>query len=214
MRTFYSCLVLLFCSTGIQAQEMTIGKLELKKNQVYMIRQGDSAFHLSIDTLIMHRGSRIIAAGKKDLVLTVAFASIDSRCSIAGDDGHNNGTNIDLRINFQDLGNLVINTQGKNFRQGNRNQAIGRGGNVTVHYLHAGLTPQTTSPGHDRYLKVMAEGGKGSADPNSDLYVINSAIRSGSGIAGRPLSNLPQGTVFQGSDGTDGKVHLESVDHL
>ncbi len=214
MRTYYSCLLLLICSLGAQGQETRLGKLELKKNEVYTIRQRDSDIHLRIDTLIMHRGSKIIAAGKKNMVLTAGFASIDTRCSIAGDDGHNNGTNIDLRINFQDLGNLTINTQGKNFRQGNRSHAIGSGGNVTVHYLNAGLAPQTTSAGHDRYLKVMAEGGKGSVDPNSDMYVITSAIRSGSGIAGRPLSNLPQGTVFQGSDGPDGKVHLEGVDHL
>lgn len=203
----------MLASSECRAQDLHLSNLELGKRETYYIRKGDSSMKLTIDTLIMHKGAKIIAAGKKEVVLTVGAAYIDSRSTLSGDDGRGNGTNFDLRINFKQLKSLYINTQGKNFREGNRSNIIGHGGNVTIHYLNTGIKPQTGTSSAPAYIAVSAEGGKGSVSPYTDMEIIRSQIRSGS-APGRPLGSLPNGTVYQGSDGNSGKVSLQGVEHL
>lgn len=210
---FISLAFLILMGTVAQAQKIEIHRLELAKKQVYNLRKGDSSASLIIDTLIMHSGSKIKAFGKKTVIIKAAWASVDSKCSISGDDGRNNGTNFDLRMNFSKLNGLIINSQGKNFTSGNRNYPMGHGGNVSIHYLNSGIKPQTMDKSLPGYLMIFTGGGTGSVNPNVDLEIIRSQIRSGS-VPGRPLSGLTNGVVFQGSDGNAGKVSMQSVETL
>lgn len=212
----YLLLSLTLLISGVRtgfAQKTEMNRLELTKKRVFYIRGGDSSVTLKIDTLIMHTGARIVAMGKKNVIIIARYVETDKKCAVSGDDGRNNGTNFDLRMNFIRLNGLTINASGKNTTGGNRNYPMGHGGNVTIHYLASGLKPQINQRTAENYILVNTEGGKGSISPNTDLAVIQSQIRSGS-TPGRPLSGLRNGTVFQGSDGNNGKVKLESVEHL
>ncbi len=195
------------------AQKMEMSRLELTKKHVFYIRGGDSSVTLKIDTLIMHAGARIVAMGKKNVIIISGYVETDKKCSISGDDGRNNGTNFDLRMNFVSLNMLIINAVGKNTVGGNRSYPMGHGGNVTIHYLATGLKPQISQRTAENYVIVNTDGGKGSISPNTDLAIIQSQINSGS-TPGRPLSGLRNGTIFQGSDGNNGKIKLQSVEHL
>ncbi len=212
----YLLLVLTFLLSGIDrgfAQNLNMSRLELIKKNVFYIRGGDSSITLKIDTLIMNTGSRIVAMGKKSVIIQAGYVEIEKKCSISGDDGRNNGTNFDLRMNFVRLNGLTINAVGKSNVNGNRSYQMGNGGNVTIHYLETGIMPQNKQKSAENYVLINTEGGKGSISPNTDLAIIQSQIRSGS-APGRPLSGLRSGTVFQGSDGNTGKINLQSVEHL
>ena len=211
---FASLAIHLIGNGATYSQEIYLSRLVLTAGQKYTIKNVDSNVHLRIDTLIMKNRSKLIAFGKKNLVLTIKHAIIEDKCVISGSDGHNNGTNIDLRINIIALGSLYINARGLNFREGNPNYIIGKGGNISIHYLGTGLTPQLNRPHQNRYIGINNKGGQGSINPVSDMYVIKSQIADGNLIQGRPLSMLPNGTIFQGSDGLAGKSSVIEVKNL
>ncbi|MBE7179279.1 MAG: hypothetical protein INR69_22950 [Mucilaginibacter polytrichastri] len=214
MRTFaakYALLLLLmFFCIDASAQETPvkkIGKISIGKRKTYTFNR-DSVVNLSIDTLIMEDKSTLEFLSAKTASITIGHAIIGKQCIITGTDGKNNGTRFNIKADFDKLESLFIVSRGQDYYSrpafGN-----GNGGDVKLKYASGGAKVQTTDKKSPGYLSIVNTGGGKAVTPQSDLYVIRSRIAMGSGNIGRPLTNLPQGRVYDGSMGTDGKTSIE-----
>ena len=187
-----------------------ISKLEIgrKKSKVFSSR--DSSLTLIIDTLIMKDKSKLAFYGKKDVTLTVKHAVIGKRAFIFGTDGKNNGSELSITIGFDQLGTLLISTAGLNASNGFRTFPNGNGGNVTLHYLSTAVIPQFDNKKQKAYINIETKAGGYNVNPQSEIGNILSQIGTGS----RPLGRLPQGQIYSGSSGVDGKVEIKAIDEL
>ncbi len=207
MKTLIASLIMLIMATAFgQAQERTtvhLATLEIGKRDSEIFSRGDSSMTLYIDTLIMADRSSIRFVGKKDVELVVKHAIIGNRASIFGNDGKNNGTDFDIDIRFDELGSLFVLAGGMDANNGFRTHPNGNGGDVTLHYDEAGIVPQTENRRGKNYLTVDTRAGGYRNNPQSEIRHIYGRINPS--IIGRPLAALPQGTIYSGSPGRDGK---------
>jgi len=200
--------------TGVYAQQPTsdsgiqhISKLEIKKKKRHHIPGRDSSITLHIDTLIMHDQAHLEFYGRKDVTLQVKHAVIPKRAYISGTDGKNNASDMDITIRFDELGSLFVLAGGRDANNGSRTFPNGDGGKVELKYLADGVHPQTEDKKADHYLRIDTAAGGKSVNARSDLYNIYSRIGGG----GRPLGQLPQGQVYSGVAGIDGKSEIKEV---
>ncbi|MBE7175342.1 MAG: hypothetical protein INR69_03015 [Mucilaginibacter polytrichastri] len=206
--------LILFCgallmSGAVFAQEnvMHIAKLEVPKRKKHMLRANnpkDSTLNVMIDTLIINDKADLQFFEVKKALVTVKHAVIGKQGIISGMDAHNNGTNMELKMRFDAIGSLFIISRGADY-QTRPKFGNGDGGNVKLEYDSSGATPQFDDHRTERYVGVLNPGGGKAVNPWTDMYVIRSRIAMGSGVIGRPLTNLPQGRVYDGTPGTDGK---------
>lgn len=188
-----------------------IAKLVIDAKDTHTFRGDDSTGNIIIDTLIMKDRSTLELYKKKNFDLTVLNAFIGKRSRITGTDGRNNGTNLNLAINFKELGNLSIDVNGRDANNGSRTFPNGNGGKLNLEYLDSGIKPQFENKKKDNYVELNTRAGGYRVTPQSDLYVIFSRI---GGSRGRPLGQLPQGQVYSGSIGRDGKADIKKVSEL
>jgi len=210
MKNIIVCLVMLFSATVVFAQEsgvQHISRLEIGKKDRENIRSSDSTVTLIIDTLIMHDRAHLEFFGKKKVNLTVKHAFLPKRAYISGTDGKNNAADMDITMRFEELGSVYVLAGGRDANNGSRTFPNGNGGDVEFKYLADGITPQQEDKKADNYLEIDTKAGGYSVNARSDLYNIYSRIGSGA----RPLGQLPQGQVYSGSPGVDGKATVEAV---
>src|SRR5690606_40460806 len=70
-----------------------------------------------------------------------------------------------------------------------------------------GIAPQQESSKEDHYLEIATKGGGLVGNAKADIDNIFSRIGSG----GRPLGQLPQGQIYSGSPGKDGRSEERRV---
>ncbi len=215
MKKVIACFIILASVIAIgkaQGQETVhLPKLEVKNRDNEVFSKGDSALVVHIDTLVMGNRSSIRFVGKKDVKLMVKHAFIGSRASIFGNDGKNNGTNFDIDIRLEELGSLFVLAGGMDANNGFRTHPNGNGGNVTFHYAQDGIVPQTENRRKEHYLAIDTRAGGYRNNPQSEIRSIYGRINPS--IVGRPLSGLPQGTIYSGSPGKDGKTVIAAQEN-
>lgn len=188
-----------------------ITKLVIDARDSHSFAGNDSSGNVIIDTLIMKDRSRLLLYNKKKFSLTIMNAFIGKRCVIAGTDGKNNGTNLNLAVNFEELETLTINVSGLDANNGTRTFPNGNGGKLNFEYLDSGIKPQFKDRKKNNYVALNTRAGGYRVTPQSDLYGIFSRIGGG---RGRPLGQLPQGQIYSGSIGRDGKTDIKEVTDL
>lgn len=199
----------LLASAAIQAQTNTqhISKLELGKKKKQYFNDRDSSSVIYIDTLIMKDRSSLIFMGKKDVKLVVKHAEIGDRASISGIAARNNASNFDIEINFKKLGSLYVIARGEDAMNGTRTDPNGDGGIVKFKYDGNGIAPQTTDRKKKNYLFVDVSAGGRAINPTSDLNQIYARIA----MSAPGLRGVPQGQIYSGSPGKEGKVEIEKL---
>lgn len=189
-----------------QTADIHIGKLELNKKEKKVFNDRDSSAVVYIDTLIMKDRSSLQFYGKKDVKLVVKHAEIGDRVFISGQAGKNNASNFDIDINLKKLGSLYVIARGQDANNGMRTDPNGDAGIVNFVYDPAGITPQTVNKKQKNYLYVDVTPGGRHVTPSAEITNIYSRIAtSGPGLIG-----LPQGQIYSGSPGKDGKVTIQS----
>jgi len=184
-----------------------ISRLEIKKKKRTNITSADSSVTLIIDTLIMNDRAHLEFYGKKKVNLKVKHAIIPKRAYISGSDGKNNAADFDITIRFEELGNLYVLAGGRDANNGSKTFPNGNGGKVSFNYIADGIKPQQEDKKQNHYLEIDTRAGGYSVNAHSELYTIYSQIGRGS----RPLGQLPQGQVYSGSPGIDGKSEIKEV---
>ncbi len=210
MKTIFLFLLSSIFLLGAQAQTDSIqhvSKLEInrKKNKTFSSR--DSTLILSIDTLVMKDRSKLLFYGKKKVELKVKHAIIGKDALIYGTDGKNNGSDMDITIRFDDLGSLVVSSAGLDAQNGTKTFPNGNGGKISLKYLSNGMTPQQVNKKESAYLSIDTKAGGYSVNAQSEIRNILSRIGRGT----RPLGQLPQGQVYSGSPGIDGKSEVKAI---
>lgn len=190
-----------------QSNEQHIPKLELKKKQkkVFHEKDRDSTTLLYIDTLIMKDRSSLQFFGKKSVKLVVKYAEIGDRAFISGMAGKNNASDFDIEMNIQKLGSLYIIARGQDAMNGTRTHPNGDGGQVNFLYSAEGVNPQMTNKKEKNYLFADVSAGGRAINPNSDLTQIYSRIAT----SAPGLRGIPQGQIYSGSPGNEGKFTLK-----
>lgn len=188
--------------------ELHFSRIELKrkKKQVFDAVSRDSTLVVYVDTLIMKDRSSLQFYGLKNVKLVVKHAEIDDRAFFSGISGENNASSFDIDIHLAKLGSLYVIARGEDAMNGTKTFPNGDGGDVQFVYSTAGIQPQTTNRKDDRYLHVDAAGGGRATNAYADLNRIYTQIRtSGGGLRG-----VPQGQIYSGSPGRDGKVTIRA----
>lgn len=201
---FFLCLGHVFAQSADQHFSKLV--LNKKEKKVFHSKDKDSTITLRIDTLIMKDKSSLQFYGEKDVKLVIGYAEIGNNAFISGNAGKNNASNFDIDIYFQRLGSLYIIAKGRDANNGTRTDPNGDGGNITLTYAKEGITPQTESKKEKHYLHMDASPGGLHVVPASDLRVIYDQIKHSP--PGR--ISLPQGQVYSGSPGKEGKIILQS----
>ncbi len=208
MKTWIStlcfCLVTLLTVSG-QTNTQHFDKLVLKKKEKKMFSDRDSSSVVYIDTLIMKDKSSLQFFGKKDVKLVVKHAEIDNQTMIMGQGGQNNGSNFDIAVNFQKLGSLYIIARGQDAMNGTKTFPNGDAGNVTLTYDSAGIVPQSTDRKAKNYVLTDVTPGGLHVTPSAELNNIYGMIAR----APQGLRGLPQGQIYSGSPGKEGKVVIK-----
>lgn len=184
------------------AQEEHISRLELDRRQNKNFSSRDSSAVIHIDTLIMQDRSSLQFYGKKDVKLVIKHAEIGENAFISGIRSQNNASDIDIDINLQELGSLYVIARGQDAMNGTRTAPNGDGGKVNFKYDSAGITPQTDNKREKNYLYVDISAGGRAINPVTDLNNIYSRIA----ISAPGLWGMPQGQVYSGSPGREGKA--------
>jgi hypothetical protein len=201
-----------FLSVGqTQSATIRVSKIEIDSKKSFYFKKGDSSATIVIDSLIMKDKSQLLFFGKKKVNIIINHAEIGKLCVISGNDNKNNGTNLNLSVNFKKLISLYIDVSGKDARSANRRFDNGNGGIVAINYLTTGIKPQTTDKKRTAYLAINNRGGGASVNPQNDVSVLIEQVRTSSG---RPLGQLPNGRVYSGNVGYDGKTTIKEVDKL
>jgi hypothetical protein len=203
-------ILLVFFAANVKAQtnEIRISKLVLDKKdkKIFSDRDRDSSSVLYIDTLIMKDRSSLQFYGKKNVKINVGYAEIGDRVFISGRAGKNNASNFDIDINFQKLGSLYLIARGEDANNGTRTDPNGDAGNINLTYSSNGITPQSTDKKGKHYLHTDVNPGGLRVTPTTDLRNIYDQIkRSAPGLRG-----VPQGQIYSGSSGKEGKVTITS----
>lgn len=193
-----------------EGREKHISKLVLdkKKRESFYNDRKDSTLILRIDTLILNDNASLQFYGLKDVKLVVNHAEIGKKAFISGIGSKNNASNFDIEMNVQKLGSLFVVARGHDAISGMRTDPNGDGGNVRFAYSPAGITPQTDNRRGKNHLHIDASGGGRAINPQTDVRMIMERV--GSGIP--RVGGLPQGQVYSGSAGRDGKVSVEVLE--
>ena len=210
MKTLFLFLFSTFFLLSAQAQTdsiQNISKLEINKKKSKTFTSRDSALILNIDTLIMKDRSKMIFYGKKKVKVYVKHAIIGNDVFIYGTDGKNNGSDMDFSIGFDQLGSLTVSAAGLDAHNGTKTYPNGNGGKVNLNYLSSGVIPQQVNKKENAYLSIDIKAGGNSVNAQNDIRNILSRIGSGT----RPLGQLPQGQVYSGSPGIDGKSEVKAI---
>lgn len=210
MKTTFLMFLCCFFLLQVQAQTETIehlSKLEINKKKSKAFSSRDSILILNIDTLIMKDRSKLIFYGKKSVKLQVKHAIIGKDALIYGTDGKNNGSDMDISLRFDNLGSLIISAAGLDAQNGTKTYPNGNGGKVNLSYLNSGIAPQQINKKGNAYLSIDTKAGGYSVNAQSDIRNILSRIGRGT----RPLGQLPQGQVYSGSPGIDGKSEVKAI---
>ncbi|WP_294347015.1 MULTISPECIES: hypothetical protein [unclassified Sphingobacterium] len=202
---FFLCFAMIL--TGKAQEVQHISKLEIGKKSKKNIDNRDSTVAIHIDTLIMKDNSTFSFYGKKNVKLSIGYAEIGNKATIHGTDGKNNGTNFDIKANFQKLGSLYIIAKGDDAFNGTKTFPNGNGGKVKVTLTNGSLKPQTTDKKATNYIYADVVAGGRAVNANSDLRNIYDRIKT----APTGLRGLPQGQIFSGSPGTEGTFELIST---
>lgn len=203
------CSLLSFSLAKAQSESPSyIQKLEIKKKKNKVFSNRDSIVDLTIDTLIMGDRAQLVFYGKKKVNLVVKHAVIGKRAFLMGTDGKNNGSDLNLIIRFEELGQLTVSAAGLDAFNGTKTFPNGNGGTVHIQYLEDGIPPQSENKEKPHYLSVLVHPGGERVDARREIGNILSRINTSSG---RPLGNLPQGQVYSGSPGTAGKFTIEAI---
>ncbi len=189
-----------------KADTVRIGKLELKRNKKKIFDSRDSVLVLQIDTLIMKDRSSLQFFGKKKVILQINQAEIGKRVYFSGRSEQNNASDMDIAVRFEKLGSLYIMTEGYDANNGYRTDPNGNGGNVTLVYSSDGIQPQQQQSKQDNYLHINVAGGGKHLNATNDVQRILDQIRG----ASRGLRGLPQGQIYSGSPGNDGKSEVSA----
>jgi len=189
-----------------QPAEQRIAKLELRKKEkkTFQGRHGDSTSVLYIDTLIMGDRSSLRFFGKKEVKIVVKHAEIGEKAVISGLAGANNASDFDIAMNLQKLGSLYVIARGLDATNGTKTHPNGDAGTVRFAYDGSGITPQSADKKAKNYLFVDVSPGGRTTNPTSDLRQIYSRIAT----APAGLRGMPQGQIYSGSPGREGRVFL------
>lgn len=195
-------------NVNAQTNEIRISKLVLdkKEKKVFADRNRDSSTTLHIDTLIMKDRSSLQFYGKKEVKITVGYAEIGNRAFISGLAGKNNASNFDLDFNFQKLGSLYIVARGQDAMNGTKTDPNGDAGNINLIYSKDGISPQTEDKKAKNFIHTDVTPGGLRVTPSSDLRNIYDQIRN----SAPGLRGIPQGQIYSGSPGIEGKVTIAS----
>ncbi len=188
------------------AQQEHIARLELGKKKKKTFNSRDSSAVIYIDTLIMKDKSSLQFYGKKDIKLVVKHAEIGKGAFISGIGGQNNASEFDIDINLNKLGSLYVIARGQDAMNGTKTDPNGDGGNVSFKYDPNGITPQTADKKQANYVYIDVSAGGRAINPISDLNQIYSRIA----MSAPGLRGMPQGQVYSGSPGKEGKVTISS----
>lgn len=188
------------------AQQEHIARLELGKKKKKTFNSRDSSAVIYIDTLIMKDKSSLQFYGKKDIKLVVKHAEIGKGAFISGIGGQNNASDFDIDINLNKLGSLYVIARGQDAMNGTKTDPNGDGGNVSFKYDPNGITPQTADKKQANYVYIDVSAGGKAINPVSDLNQIYSRIA----MSAPGLRGMPQGQVYSGSPGKEGKVTISS----
>ena len=208
----YLALLLPLTSLGqVRSKSVKIHKLVIEAKKSYAITEGDSITSINIDTLIMKDRSKLSFVGKKKVYLVVSHAFIGKDVIIRSNDSKNNGTDLNLSVNFVQLKSLFVDVSGEDARYFNRHFDNGNGGQVVLSYLSSGQKPQITDKNSPNFVSIRNRAGGYTVNPQTDIGIILGQIRTGSG---RPLGQLPNGRVYSGGIGRDGKTTIKPIDRL
>lgn len=190
-----------------QEQEVRLGTLHLSQKETKNFRTPrDSSIRLIIDTLIMEDKSSLRFFGKKEVDIEVQHAFIGENTHISGVGSQNNASNFKVDIGFEELGSLSILARGIDAINGTKTFPNGDGGNVVLTYNPSMITPQTQDKKGQHYLHVDISPGGLHVTPSSEVSLLYSRIaQAPSGLRG-----LPQGQVYSGSAGQEGKVEIKA----
>lgn len=198
-------LVLSFSAAQAQENAQHISKLELgKKEKKVFSASRDSSAIIYIDTLIMKDRSSLQFYGKKDVKLVVNYAELGNRVFINGIGRQNNASDFDIEMNIQKLGSLYVIAKGQDAFNGTRTNPNGDGGDVTFTYSANGIAPQTTDKKGKNYLYIDVQPGGLRVNPTSEVQQIYSMVR----LAPSGLRGIPQGQIYSGSPGAEGKAKV------
>lgn len=184
------------------AQEEHIARVELGKKKKKTFNSRDSSAVIYIDTLIMKDKSSLQFYGKKDVKLVVKYAEIGKDAFISGMGGQNNASNFDIDINLQKLGSLYVIARGQDAMNGTKTHPNGDGGQVNLTYDPNGIAPQSDDKKQKGYVYIDVSAGGRAINPVTDLNQIYSRIS----MSSPGLRGLPQGQVYSGSPGKEGKA--------
>jgi len=208
----YLTLLLPLTSIGqLISNPLKIDKLIIDSKKSYAVTEGDSIASIVIDTLIMKDKSKLSFVSKKKVNLVVKHAIVGKNVVISGSDSKNNGTDLNLSVNFVQLRSLYIDVSGEDARTSNRHYDNGNGGHVILSYLSSGQRPQIADKKAENFVSIRNRAGGYAVNPQTDIAILLGQIRSGSG---RPLGQLPNGRIYSGGIGRDGKITIGSVDRL
>lgn len=205
MKYLLSAILLLGTMATYAQQVEHIAHLELGKKDKKVFNKGDSSMILKIDTLIMKDRSKLEFYAKKDVKIEVGYAEIGKNVVITGQDSKNNATNIDLDINLNKLGSLFIIARGIDAFNGTKTHPNGNGGNVNLTYDPNGLTPQSTDKKANHYVFIDVQPGGLRVNPHSEISQIYSRIA----MSQPGLRGMPQGQIYSGSPGKEGKAEIK-----
>lgn len=194
-----------FLNTQAQVNEQHFDKLVLNKKEKKVFSERDSSAVIYIDTLIMKDNSSLQFFGKKDVKLIVKHAEIGNKALISGQAGQNNASDFDITINFQKLGSLYVVARGIDAFNGTKTFPNGDAGNVNISYDNEGISPQTTNKKDKNYLFVDVTPGGLHVTPSSEVANIYSRIAT----SAPGLRGLPQGQIYSGSPGKEGKITIK-----
>jgi hypothetical protein len=201
-----------FISIGqVTSKPLKLDKLVIDSKKSYTITEGDSITSIVIDTQIMKDKSKLSFVSKKQVSLVVKHAIIGKDVVISGNDSKNNGTDLNLSVNFVQLRSLYIDVSGEDARSSNRHYGNGNGGHVVLSYLSSGQRPQIADKKSANFVSIRNRAGGYTVNPQTNITVLLGQIRSGSG---RPLGQLPNGRVYSGGIGRDGKITIGPADRL
>lgn len=204
----YFAISLTFAEERDSVQHIQKLEIEKKKKRTFAVKQRDSTIVLNIDTLIMKDRATLEFFGKKKVRLNVKYAVIPKEAYIVGTDSKNNGSDMDIDIRFESLGKLYILAGGRDANNGSRTHPNGNGGNVNVRYDQSGLTPQQENKNKTNYLRIDTRAGGYRVNPQTDLYNIYTQIGMGIRTGAGRLGGVPQGQIYSGSPGRDGKSEV------
>jgi hypothetical protein len=194
-----------FLNTQAQVNEQHFDKLVLNKKEKKVFSERDSSAVIYIDTLIMKDNSSLQFFGKKDVKLMVKHAEIGNKALISGQAGQNNASDFDITINFQKLGSLYVVARGIDAFNGTKTFPNGDAGNVNISYDNEGISPQTANKKDKNYLFVDVTPGGLHVTPSSEVANIYSRIAT----SAPGLRGLPQGQIYSGSPGKEGKITIK-----